>query len=160
MADLATGVAIFLAALILLFLISSVIGGWVRGSRLNALDRSLGMLAGLVVAAISLSGSYIIAESIWPEDKQPPWLQEAKSTPLMRQGAEILISVVPREIALLGRKTKETATDKTKTIIKEEQERAVRRLMGIPDDKTAEPQRPGYDKKERRELERVIDNVR
>lgn len=156
MADLATGVAVFLVALIILFLISSVIGGWVRTSRLNALDRSLGMLAGLVVAAGSLSGGYIFAESIWPEDKQPPWLQEARSTPLIRQGAAFLVSIVPKEIAVLGRDATNSAASKTKDAL--EREKAFRRLIGEADNKPAD-QRPGYDTKERREMDRVIDNV-
>ena len=54
-ADLAAGVAIFLLALVILFLISSVIGGWVRNSRLNALDRSLGMVAGLATSVLLLA---------------------------------------------------------------------------------------------------------
>ena len=47
-ADLTTGVVLFLVALVVLFLLSSMIGSWVRASHLNALDRSLGMLAGLI----------------------------------------------------------------------------------------------------------------
>ena len=55
-ADLLGGIAVFITTLILLFLLSSVIGGWVHNSRLNALDRSLGMVSGIATASILLTG--------------------------------------------------------------------------------------------------------
>ena len=77
-ADLAAGGAVFLVTLIVLFLLSSFIGGWVRRSRLNALDRSLGMLAGLATAALLITGGYVIAENMW-KDSQIPALDSHRS---------------------------------------------------------------------------------
>ena len=58
-ADITAGLIIFIITLIILFLLSSIIGGWVRNSRLNALDRSLGMLTGIIISSIIMAGSYI-----------------------------------------------------------------------------------------------------
>jgi membrane protein required for colicin V production len=79
-ADIAGGAALFVGTLIILFLISSVLGGWVRASRLNALDRSLGMVAGLATAALAIAIGYMGAEYVWakPED-QPKWPKPAPS---------------------------------------------------------------------------------
>ena len=58
-ADLLAGFSLFIAALILFFLASSIIASWIRNSRLNALDRSLGLLAGLVTSIVVLSLSVL-----------------------------------------------------------------------------------------------------
>ncbi|MBT3399933.1 MAG: CvpA family protein, partial [Rhodospirillaceae bacterium] len=47
LADLVAGGGLFIVALIVLHLLSHMLSGWVRAGRLNALDRSLGLLAGL-----------------------------------------------------------------------------------------------------------------
>ncbi len=155
-ADLAAGIAVFIATLIVLFLLSSVIGGWVRNSRLNALDRSLGMVAGIATSAILLAGGYIIAENIWPPKKQPNWMVEAKSLPLIRTGARALNNVLPDDFKVMGAEAAENASAKTRKLIeKEAYDRLVR-----PTTKNSDVQdRSGYDKKERRGIENLLDRT-
>lgn len=157
-ADIVTGAAIFLVTLIILFLLSSVVGGWIRGSRLNALDRSLGMLAGLVVAAIMLSGGFIVVESVWPENQQPPWMREAKSLPLIKRGADLLGSILPGETGRRRPGGRNSAAAGERDAIKGN--RALRNLLTPAATNSNAPDRDGYGKKQRKQLDRVIENIR
>ena len=155
-ADLAGGVAIFLLALVTLFLVSSIIGSWVRNSRLNALDRSLGMLAGLATSLILLAGAYFVVENIWPGNKQPSVIQEAKVTPMIRAGALLLNGFLPKGFKILDAEAVGTITDKTKEAVKK---RVFERLVRPDTPKSGDEERPGYDTKERYSLERAIDRL-
>ena len=155
-ADLAGGVAIFLLALVTLFLVSSVIGGWVRNSRLNALDRSLGMLAGLTTSLILLAGAYFVVENIWPGTKQPSVIQEAKVTPMICAGALLLNGFLPKDLKILDAEAVGIITGKTKEAVKK---RVFERLVRPDTLKSGDEERPGYDNKERNSLERVIDSL-
>lgn len=94
-ADLGSVAAIFIVTLISLYLLSSLVGGWVRRSRLNALDRSLGFLGGILVSAVVLSAAYIPLSYMWPPDEQPRWIKAAKSRPWVAAGAGIILKLAP-----------------------------------------------------------------
>ena len=154
LADVAAGGALFLVALTIFFLISSIIGGWVRDSRLNALDRSLGMLAGIATGALLICSLYIVGDSMWKEDDQPIWVLEARSLPLIKAGAEPLRSLVPGEAAGSARETH----DKARKVIETEK---MLRDMIAPTPKGGDKTRSsGYGDKERRDMERLIETNR
>jgi membrane protein required for colicin V production len=154
LADVAAGGALFLVSLTVFFLISSIIGSWVRESRLNALDRSLGMLAGIATAALLVCSLYIVGESMWREDDQPTWVIEARSLELIKAGAEPLRSLVPGEAADSARETH----DKARKMIETEK---MLRDMIAPTPKGDDKKAPGgYDDKERRDMERLIESNR
>jgi membrane protein required for colicin V production len=155
-ADIAAGLIIFIITLIILFLISSIVGGWVRNSRLNALDRSLGMLAGIITSSIIVAGGYILVERIWPLKKQPIWMLEAKAIPLVRKGAQALNSLLPEQFQIDATKViKSKASGTRKLLEKEAYERFIR-----PNNKKLDtPDRSGYDKKERRGIENLLNRT-
>jgi len=155
-ADLAAGIAVFIATLIVLFLVSSVVGGWVRNSRLNALDRSLGMLAGIATAALLISGGYIIAENIWPPEKQPSWITDAKSLPLIRTGARSLNEILPEDFKVMGAEAADNVSARTRELIEKE---AYEGLVRPSNRNSNVPDRSGYDKKERRGIENLLDKT-
>jgi len=155
-ADLATGVAVFIATLIVLFLVSSVVGGWVKKSRLNALDRSLGMLAGIATAALLISGGYIIAENIWPPEKQPNWIKDAKSLPLIRTSVRSLNEILPEDFKAMGTEATDNVSAKTRELIEKE---AYEKLVRPTNRNSNVPDRNGYDKKERRGIENLLDKT-
>ena len=153
-ADLAAGVGLFLVILVVLFLISSAIGSWVRASRLNALDRSLGMLAGLLTTALIITGGFLVAEPLLPTDNQPDWLKESRSLVLIRASARLLSAVLPEDALSIGTEKAEDAAEKARQII--DLDKIYRRLVE-PEKKTSgAPERKGYDGKERRALDRLI----
>ena len=101
LANMAVGAGIFIVSLIFLFMVSSMVTGWVRTSRLNALDRSLGLLAGLFAGVLIVSGLYIPVSHMWaskPED-QPSIVREARLRPLVEWSSSIVESLLPRAIA-------------------------------------------------------------
>ena len=83
-ADLLAGFSLFIAALILFFLASSIIASWIRNSRLNALDRSLGLLAGLVTSIVVLSLSVLVMDKVLKNRNYPPFVKTSKSVPAIR----------------------------------------------------------------------------
>ncbi len=100
LADVATGAGIFIVSLIFLFMISSLVSGWVRSSRLNALDRSLGFLAGLVAAVFIIATAYIpLSAAMQKPEDQPAWLREARLRPVVEWAAGVVQGLLPREIA-------------------------------------------------------------
>ncbi len=155
-ADLTTGVVIFLVTLVVLSLISSAIGGWVRGSRLNSLDRSLGLLAGLATSALILMCGSILADTLLPKDQRPAWANEARSLPLIESGADVLRKAVPEKLGLFKKSAGE-ASRKTKDAIQLKE--TYDRLVQPTPAESGREDRPGYDSKERRALERTIQGL-
>lgn len=99
LADLTVGAIIFITSLIFLFFVSSMMTAWVRTSRLNALDRSLGFLAGLVAAIFIVGAAYIPLAATWetPAD-QPSWLRDAKLRPAVEWASGIVATLLPRAL--------------------------------------------------------------
>jgi membrane protein required for colicin V production len=154
LADVAAGGALFLVSLTIFFLISSIIGGWVRDSRLNALDRSLGMLSGVATAALLICSLYIVGDSMWKEDDQPKWVLKARALPLIKAGAESLRSLVPGGATDSARETH----DKARKVI--ETEKMLRDMIApAPKGRDKKPA-GGYGEKERRDMERLIETNR
>ena len=101
LADMAVGAGIFIVSLIFLFMASSMVTGWVRTSRMNALDRSLGFLAGIFAGVLIVSAVYIPFSSMWadkPED-QPSIVREARLRPLVEWASSIVASLLPQALA-------------------------------------------------------------
>ncbi|NQV57155.1 MAG: CvpA family protein [Rhodospirillales bacterium] len=155
-ADLAAGATLFVVTLVILFLISSVLGGWVRSSRLNALDRSLGMIFGLATTAAILAVAYIAMEQVWPPAQQPKWIQDARSLPLIRSAAKVLNGVLPEDFKLIG----ETARDKISEKARKLEQFEKLRRSAIDTDGAGAKNLSGYGKKARKELERVIQSTK
>ena len=155
-ADLSSGVVIFLVTLVILFLLSSVIGGWVRNSRLNSLDRSLGMLAGIVLASTLLAAGYMITEKLWSPKKYPAWILEAKSLHLIRNGAQALNKILPEHLKTKAKEVIGDNTAKTRKLIEKE---AIDRFIRPKNKNSTPKERFGYDKKERRGIENLLDRT-
>ena len=154
LADLASGVGIFLVTLIILFLISSLIGGWVRGSRLNSLDRSLGMVAGFITSIFLLSGAYLFMENVLPEDKRLKFVKNAKSLPMISVTARVLSESLMNKFNYFSKHS----FNQTEIPSKEAINKKIFDRLVLPEAKKAENETPpGYDKKERSNLERAID---
>jgi membrane protein required for colicin V production len=101
LADILTGVAIFVVALVIFSTISHLIARVVKGSALSAVDRSLGFVFGVVRGAVLVCLAYLLLTWVFPETRRPPWLENARMLPWVQAGAEYLKSLVPQE-ALAG----------------------------------------------------------
>ena len=153
-ADATTGIVLFLISLVVLTMISHAIGRRIRASGLSALDRSLGLVFGLVLGGAMVSLAYL--GLAWAIDdlpnNQPDWLRTARTRPVVEWGAERLGVLVPPQWrgaipATGGPRSSDPSKDA---------ERALRKLIA-PDVKHAAPDtKSGYDVKERREMDRLI----
>ncbi|MCE2492691.1 MAG: CvpA family protein [Alphaproteobacteria bacterium] len=95
LADAVTGSVIFLAALVTISIVSYAITKRVRESSLNAIDRSLGFLFGLLRGAVVICIAYLVLVQLVPVAERPIWIQEARSRPPVEIGANLLIKLVP-----------------------------------------------------------------
>lgn len=151
--DIAAGGAIFLMTLVILSLVTRAISHRVRESALNALDRSLGFLFGLARGGLLLCLAYLLLGWIMPRDEQPNWISNARSRPLIEQGADLLEALAPTEA---GERAAREAADTARKA--DETRRMVDKLMH-PETKAPEGQRDGsYGKSERSEMDRLIQN--
>ena len=154
LADLAGGAALFVVALIVLHLLSQLLSRWVRSSRLNALDRSFGLLAGLGTAALAIAIGYLFLGDIWAEEP-PPWLATARTRPVVESAALLARDVLPESVVGATGAHLEKIRDRAVDV--ESARQALERLSQPP--KTPAPAaRPGYNERERKELDRLIQN--
>lgn len=109
-ADIAAGVAIFVVTLIICSIIGHFIAKRVQGSMLGPVDRSLGLLFGVVRGALIVSAlALILIEFVWPPPTvPPPDVANAMTLPMASKGANLLRSLIPE--SLLG-KAQENAAD-------------------------------------------------
>jgi len=98
-ADLVTAAVLFVAGLVIFAIVSFWLAKIVQGSALNAVDRSLGFLFGLVRGALLICLAYLLFVWVVPDpDSRPAWFYEAKSRPMVERGAEQLLQLVPEEL--------------------------------------------------------------
>ncbi|MFZ5791773.1 MAG: CvpA family protein [Pseudomonadota bacterium] len=110
-ADIVAGVAIFVLALILLTIVSHALAKNVRESALGAVDRSLGLLFGLVRGAVLICLAYLVMAWAIPPEDRPVWIAQSRTMPLIQQGADLLLQLLPESALREGR----DAVDAAKT---------------------------------------------
>ena len=156
-ADLTAGVIIFIISLIFLSYISRSISKMVQGSALNALDRALGFLFGLVRGAIIVCLAYIAVEVVVAEDDRPEWLTTAKSMDLIRPGSQKLRTLLPDHVSTdpisdAAQKAKQRTQDLLGASEK------VRSIIAPKPKSTKSATEGAYGRKERQDMERLIDS--
>ncbi|MFQ5774533.1 MAG: CvpA family protein [Kiloniellaceae bacterium] len=97
-ADMAAGVAIFLVVLIVLSVITRLLCRRVRDSSLGPLDRSLGLLFGLLRGAVLVCIAWLLLVWVLPREDHPGWIAEARSLPLVEQGGAALAALLPERL--------------------------------------------------------------
>jgi membrane protein required for colicin V production len=149
---------IFVVSLIVLFWVFSRIWLRVRRSEFSSLDRSLGLLGGLVVGLILVCAAYLAANWELGEDELPPYIADARLRPYVQTGADVIRSFLPPEAQ---EKTKSAVRD-TQSRIKDAQRtgRAMQKLMERAGDKSqSQPdQQKGYAPPSRRDMDRLIES--
>ncbi|MDX1400723.1 MAG: CvpA family protein [Kiloniellales bacterium] len=157
LADVAAGVTIFVVTLVILSIVSRILSGFVQESSLGALDRSLGLIFGLL-------RGFVIASLIWfglariiPEDSPPEWLEGARTVPALEWGSNILVGLVPEELLGEG----EDAADQTLEQLRQLQEtqESFERLQSSISKGSESSSQRGYKNEDRQELDSLIDSV-
>ncbi|MBC8445283.1 MAG: CvpA family protein [Rhodospirillaceae bacterium] len=151
-ADLAAGVVVFIVSLAILSMLTRAISKRVQDSALNALDRSLGFLFGMLRGSVLVCLVYIAIEWMMPVVDQPSWLRNARTMPLIETGADMLRTLIPEEAAAASN----SAAKQTNKLM--ESQKIIEGLIA-PEPKSGEAEAlEGYGQKIRTEMERLIDS--
>ena len=94
-ADIGAGAVLFLGVLIVLSILTRILVKQVRQSSLGALDRSLGLLFGLARGALIVTVAWLAVAWAYQEEPLPDWVVEARSLPLVQEGARALYELLP-----------------------------------------------------------------
>ncbi len=95
MADGAAFLAVFVPALIVLWIIARIISGAVQRSAVGGLDRTLGLVFGLVRGALIVVAAYILVGFAIPVEQWPLPVLRARLLPLAWQGAAWAVAQMP-----------------------------------------------------------------
>ncbi|MBT3765788.1 MAG: CvpA family protein [Rhodospirillaceae bacterium] len=157
LAAIAAGAAIFIVSLIILFIFTRSISSRIQASALNALDRSLGFLFGIVRGAVLICLVYLAVQWVYPIKEQPKWLTTAKTMPVIKFGAKELYALIPEETAKKGTKAAAQAKKKAEDAIRKQTEKTLQKMIA-PKPQSADTKQPdGYQERQRRAMERLID---
>lgn len=96
-ADPVAFASVFLICVVFLSIISGMVGSLVRGSVLSGLDRTMGMVFGLLRGVVVISCAYIGAGLVTMPEHWPQPVQDARSLPYFYQGALTLVGLVPEK---------------------------------------------------------------
>jgi membrane protein required for colicin V production len=161
-ADVATGVAIFLVVLVVASVISHVITRSVRESALGPLDRSLGILFGIVRGAVIVSVALLICDNFYAPDNRPQWLKDARTLPVVQIGADFVRQFVPASVAAQAQSTADTAKQQAQQAMEVGQAIQIitdagRNSANANTDSAASKDDSGYSDAERKALNRTVE---
>ncbi|GIX08494.1 CvpA family protein [Elioraea sp.] len=145
-ANIAAGGAIALVALIVFSLLAGVIADRVQDSALGAIDRTLGLVFGLVRGAVLLCLAYIAAAWLQPPERWPPWASEARTRPALEAGGAWIVRQLPPGLLPAPPRTTPAAPPAD--------------LLMRPPAPAAAQRGEGYRAEERRDLDRLMNVTR
>jgi membrane protein required for colicin V production len=95
-ADGAAAGVVFLVALIVLTIVTGRISRKVQRSSLSALDRTLGLIFGLMRGALLVAIGFLALSFVLPKSgDRPQWLAQSKTAPLFTSATQSLIRLLP-----------------------------------------------------------------
>lgn len=170
-ADICTWLLLFIGTLIVFIPISSFVVGKIQGQAMTAIDRSLGFVFGAVRGALIACLLYLMLAQFWDKPKDAPyWIKEAKTTPLLVAGADMIRELVP----IQGRKKNEgedgadregTESEEDLGNVNDEQPKRGEKLRKAEDflrnltqpEPELNKNQPAYDEKARKHLNDLIE---
>ncbi len=156
LADLTSGTLIFLFALVVLSTMTRSISSKVKDSALNALDRALGFLFGLVRGALIVVVAYIGLEILVLQKDYPDWVRSARTMQLIGPAADLLLESLPKDYAI---KQYNQSGIKNKSIVPKDTRAVVRDLINPSPKASDKRTNDGYGTRERQDMERLIGNT-
>jgi len=157
-ADIAAGIVIFVGTLVILSMLTRAIAKRVKSSALNALDRALGFLFGVLRGALLVCLAYMVLGWMLPREDHPQWVRMAKTLAYVQTGAAYLETLVPEEMAKKGASAAEETEEKARKILGAQK---VFRDMLAPESKGPSKNDPsGYGTGQRQDLDRLIESNR
>jgi len=156
LADLASGLLLFLSSLVTISLLTRRISNRVKDSLLNSLDRALGFLFGLARGALIIIIAYIGFEFLMPKNKKISWVDDARIITLIDPAADFLISILPEDYAI---KRRNPTSSFNKIVLPEGAKDIVKNLINPEPSVKKKKSTDGYGDIDRQNMERLIDNA-
>ncbi len=171
LAGVLTALGIFVIFFVVWIYSTSSVVGKIRTSKLNGLDRFLGLFFGIMRAFLLVILFNIMVSWIIPEDKEPEVLAESKYYQIAGKFAQPLEEMIPQEtLDLIKEKTQAISEEKDSDDSEQkEQDEAlilfeklaqpqIKKAVKEKSDKLREEIK-GYHETEREDLDRLIDSV-
>jgi len=98
MADMAAGIGVFVAVLVVLSILTRVLSRRVRDSSLGPLDRTLGLVFGFARGAVLVCLAWLVLIWLLPREDHPRWITEARTLPLVERGGAALYAILPARL--------------------------------------------------------------
>lgn len=156
LADGVAGVVIFVVALVVLSTLSHAIASRVGQSHFSALDKSLGLVFGLVRGAVLVCLAYLaLGHLVDSPDQYPTMVRAARTMPLVERGARMIEVLIPTNVRLTGAQALDEAQTKAQRGLAAQ--RALEQLVQPAPKVNAPKEQEGYKADERKEMERVIE---
>jgi membrane protein required for colicin V production len=160
LADLIAGAGLFLVSLIGLTILTGSAARFVQWSALTPIDRTLGLIFGVARGVVLVSIAYFVVDVTLPPTDRPPWLREARSQPLLAQGADMLRSLLPDTLQV---KSASAIDDAQRGFGEAKTARDAIGALSSPavpiPPKPQDAPAPNYKPADQRELNRLIDNA-
>jgi len=156
LADLIAAAGLFVISLIVLTVLTGYIARFVQSSALSPIDRTLGLIFGLVRGAFLVSLAYLLLDISLPQNDRPGWIRQAKSEPFLAQGAELLRNALPEPLKIKSA----TASDDAQRALADKAMRALSSPAAPSSAKLGEQLAPNYKPGDRRDMNRLIENSR
>jgi membrane protein required for colicin V production len=153
-AKIAVGGTVFLIVLIIVSLISVKLSDVVVDSAAGAFDRTLGFFYGLGRGLVLVVIAYLFYGWLIPFDRQEDWVKNARSLPVIQSVGEVILSLVPPDIA-------ETLTNSSilanqPPAQQQQQQQPPAAQAGSGDTTAQPPDDEGYKKNESQGLDQLI----
>jgi len=167
LSQVVAGLGLFIASLVVLTILTGFLARMVHASGLTPIDRTLGFIFGLARGALLVCLAYLLLDLMVPQQNdRPPWMRDAKSTPYLHEGADVLKGFLPESIKIKSADDAIKAMAppvEAKPTAAEEAESAKRALAKPGPVTPPRPETtvaPSYPQRERQQLDRVIQNQR
>ena len=152
-ADATAGVGVFVVTLIILSGITHWIASHVRQSHFSKFDRALGFFFGLLRGAVVVCLLWLLVNWMIEPSKQPKWITEAQSLPLIKTGANMLAALVPEDVrSRVEAQVEEAGEAARKAVESEGVQRLEEATEPPPEDGT-----PGYETEQRENMDRQFE---
>lgn len=89
--------ALFLVAVILLSIVAGMVGSVVRMSLMGGIDRTLGMVFGILRGVVIVAFAYVAVGTAVPLENWPPVVLAARSLPYVYRSAIAVTSLLPAD---------------------------------------------------------------
>lgn len=156
LADVAAGVVIFIVSLVVLSAFSHAIALRIHQSQFSALDKSLGLVFGLLRGAVVICIVYLFVAAVVPAEEYPPWVRQARTMPLVERGAQLIEQVIPANLRRRGIEAVGRAQNRAREGV--EAAKTIQQFA-VPQPRTDTPKaQEGYTSDERRELNRAVES--